>query len=228
VPRQPAQVHRGVRPAAARGGPFRAALSVALLDLDNAKRVNDRYRHAVGDATPQRLSALLYNLFRAEDIVGRSGNCARPVWDVARRGMARVASALEALREETFTAAGQPPVRVRFDACVAQHGLDGTDLRSLREAADDVLYRAKQEVTMATMRASRPCVGPHRSRHPLCVIPEGAGPVKWAGSCSRPDFAFSHAVWVNASEAWGSRIGRKADREAAVGLGGARRAGGCC
>ena len=63
---------------------------------------------------------------------------------------------------------------------------------------------------------------------PLCVIPEGAGPVKWAVSCGCPCFVFSDAVRVNASEAWGSRIGRKADREAAVGPGGPRRAGGCC
>jgi hypothetical protein len=44
---------------------------------------------------------------------------------------------------------------------------------------------------------------------PLCVIPEGAGPVNCAGSVGMASLLFSDAVWVNASEAWGSRIGRR-------------------
>jgi hypothetical protein len=39
---------------------------------------------------------------------------------------------------------------------------------------------------------------------------------------------FSPSSMGNAGEAWGSRIGRKANRVAAVGPGGSRRAGGCC
>jgi hypothetical protein len=41
------------------------------------------------------------------------------------------------------------------------------------------------------------------------VIPEGAGPVNSAGSSWLTFLVFSDAVWVNASEAWGSRIGRR-------------------
>lgn len=121
-------------------------LSFALLDLDNFKRINDRYGHVVGDTVLQRLAALLSQQFRSEDIVGRWGGeeIALGLHGMARTdGVARVATALEAMREEVFTAPGLPPLRVTFSAGVAEYGPDGGDLHGLYQAADTALYQAK-------------------------------------------------------------------------------------
>jgi len=48
-------------------------LSIALLDLDFFKRINDRHGHLVGDRVLMRLGRLLAGRFRAEDIRGRWG-----------------------------------------------------------------------------------------------------------------------------------------------------------
>ncbi|MGC9219853.1 MAG: diguanylate cyclase [Solirubrobacteraceae bacterium] len=56
--------------AAERLGPV---FSVAALDLDHFKLINDRYGHAAGDQVLIGIASLLSNLSRASDIVVRSG-----------------------------------------------------------------------------------------------------------------------------------------------------------
>ena len=51
----------------------RRPLSVALLDIDHFKRVNDTWGHPTGDRVLQSVSATLLRLVRREDIVGRLG-----------------------------------------------------------------------------------------------------------------------------------------------------------
>lgn len=48
-------------------------LSLAFVDLDHFKMVNDTYGHAVGDAVLQRVAAILRDNVRATDQVGRYG-----------------------------------------------------------------------------------------------------------------------------------------------------------
>jgi diguanylate cyclase (GGDEF)-like protein len=56
-----------------RANRFGHALSVAMLDLDNFKQVNDCLSHQVGDAVLIQISALMRENFRTVDIVGRYG-----------------------------------------------------------------------------------------------------------------------------------------------------------
>jgi diguanylate cyclase (GGDEF)-like protein len=48
-------------------------LSVAMLDIDNFKLVNDRHGHAVGDNVLRGLGERLRRDFRGNDVVGRWG-----------------------------------------------------------------------------------------------------------------------------------------------------------
>jgi diguanylate cyclase len=48
-------------------------LSVAMIDADHFKQINDRYGHALGDAVLQHLATLLKNSLRKSDVCGRMG-----------------------------------------------------------------------------------------------------------------------------------------------------------
>ena len=50
-----------------------ARLSLAMLDIDHFKKVNDTYGHAAGDSVLKSLSRLLRQRLRKSDIVGRYG-----------------------------------------------------------------------------------------------------------------------------------------------------------
>ncbi|MDY7016602.1 MAG: response regulator, partial [Cyanobacteriota bacterium] len=52
---------------------YNQPVALAVIDLDNFKRVNDRYGHATGDRVLQRLGQLLRLTFKSEDIVCRWG-----------------------------------------------------------------------------------------------------------------------------------------------------------
>jgi diguanylate cyclase (GGDEF)-like protein len=123
----------------------RQPLSLAELDLDQFKQINDRYGHAAGDAVLLRLGELMRRIFRGEDVVARWGGdeFVLAMYGMSREdGVQRVAETLEALRREDFSAEGinRP---VTFSAGVALFPDDGEDLRALYRAADDALYQAK-------------------------------------------------------------------------------------
>ena len=48
-------------------------LALAMIDLDNFKRVNDTYGHPVGDQVLRTLSLLLKQRLRRSDVIGRYG-----------------------------------------------------------------------------------------------------------------------------------------------------------
>lgn len=49
------------------------SVSIAIIDLDNFKRINDRYGHLTGDQVLRSLSIMLQSRLRASDFVGRYG-----------------------------------------------------------------------------------------------------------------------------------------------------------
>lgn len=121
-------------------------LSLAVLDLDHSKHINDHYGHAAGDAVLQRLAGLLQHAFRSEDIVSRWGGEALVVgmYGMTREdGVHRLAEVLETLRQEHFTGPDGTPFQVTFSAGVAEYPVDGPDLQSLYRAADQVRCEAK-------------------------------------------------------------------------------------
>ncbi|MGH2840198.1 MAG: response regulator [Solirubrobacteraceae bacterium] len=120
-------------------------LSLAQLDLDHFKQVNDRYGHDAGDAVLRRLGAVLRRVFRGEDVVARWGGeeFLVAMYGMSREdGVQRIAETLEMLRREDFGAEGIE-LPVTFSAGVAQFPDDGEDLRTLCRATDAALYVAK-------------------------------------------------------------------------------------
>jgi len=128
-----------------------APLTVAVLDLDHFKAINDRFGHAAGDQVLVRAAGLLLDVLRETDIVVRSGGeeflVLMPGTDAhaGRAGCERIRRALEGEAWERVA----PGLRVTASIGVASTEVPG-DLEALVSLADQRLYDAK--------RAGRNCV----------------------------------------------------------------------
>ncbi len=124
---------------------YRLPYSVAAINVDGLRSVNESCGHAVGDAVLRRLARLLRGGFRVEDVVGRWGG---EQFIVGAYGMEkddcvrRLHELLTTFRADTFRA-GEAEVRVGFSAGVSTLFTDGADLPSLIHAATDTLAQAK-------------------------------------------------------------------------------------
>ncbi len=121
-------------------------LSLAILDLDHFKQVNDQYGHAAGDQVLRYLGQLLHQLVRQEDVVGRWGGEEFIVgmYGISKQdGVRRLEEVLNRLHQFIFQDHSGQPFQVTFSAGVAQLPDDGSDLQRLYCLADKALYRAK-------------------------------------------------------------------------------------
>jgi diguanylate cyclase (GGDEF)-like protein len=122
-------------------GPF----SVAVLDLDHFKSINDRFGHDAGDRVLVRVAALLLAELRQADVVVRTGGEEFVVLMPAT-GANAAAACCERLRR----AIGDEPwdevvpgLGVTASVGLAS-GADGAALEALASLADDRLYAAKR------------------------------------------------------------------------------------
>ena len=136
------EAHRRARADAAR---YREPLSIALLDLDRFKAVNDRHGHATGDRVLLGAATVMESRFREGDVVARWGGEEFAVLmprTEPEGAVEAVKEVLERLAERTFRASdGTALAPVTFSAGVA----DGRDrLEKAMPEADRRLYRAKE------------------------------------------------------------------------------------
>lgn len=120
-------------------------LSVAMIDIDRFKRINDTYGHQAGDVVISALAHLLRHGLRISDIIGRYGGEEFLVLlpATAEEGAAKK---LDALRDEF----SQIPFRqldadfhASFSAGLATLQKDESS-QSIVARVDEALYRAKQ------------------------------------------------------------------------------------
>ena len=130
-------------PAAARDS---QPLSLALLDIDHFKQVNDRHGHAVGDHVLTAVAQLLRDNTRSGDVLARHGG-EEFVVVLPGMGAERAAEVCERLRKsvaacafaEHGLGAGAITVSIGLASAGSYH------LQGLLHAADVALYRAKRE-----------------------------------------------------------------------------------
>lgn len=122
-------------------------LSLALVDVDRFKLINDRHGHIAGDGVLAGIGRLLACRLRAEDLRGRWGG---EEFALLFAGAASdtMASVLERLRVELgqieFRSGDGSSFHVSFSAGLADLGPDGSTLEELLAAADRRLYAAKR------------------------------------------------------------------------------------
>ncbi len=121
-------------------------LSLALLDIDHFKKVNDVYGHEMGDRVLSYLGQLLNQSFRQEDVIGRWGG---EEFLIAMYGTTkeeesmRLKTILQQLNNYQFMTLDQKVFTITFSGGVAEFDQDGEDIQSLYQAADKALYQAK-------------------------------------------------------------------------------------
>ncbi len=127
-------------------------LTVALVDLDDFKQINDRYGHLVGDQVLRQFAQTVQRILRSTDLVARYGG-EEFLLVLNYSSEASAKQVLQRLLDEVsrtpMAVVDGQPVHTTFSAGIATH--NGTPderfstVHELLQAADNVLYGAKRE-----------------------------------------------------------------------------------
>ena len=123
------------------------ALTLALIDLDHFKRINDDLGHLAGDQVLRRFGALLREHVRADDLPARIGGeefallMPESDLDAAFESADRIR---QIIAEESFDAGGQT-LKLTISIGLACWDTSRDSVSALMRAADRALYRAKSE-----------------------------------------------------------------------------------
>jgi diguanylate cyclase (GGDEF)-like protein len=119
-------------------------MTVAILDLDHFKHINDTYGHQVGDEVLRHFADLASTALREVDILARWGGeeflllCPASTDIHAITGLNR----LRTLLQNSSLLPELPALKVTFSAGVA-HYMDGEAIKETIARADKALYQAK-------------------------------------------------------------------------------------
>ena len=120
-------------------------LSVALLDLDDFKRLNDEYGHDAGDEALIHVVRIIRDTMRSMDVVGRFGGEEFVVLlpdTSAEEAVSVVARLQKELTKRIFMYNNQK-LFITFSAGVATRA-DGEDMADTLKRADSAMYAAKK------------------------------------------------------------------------------------
>ncbi|MDQ4054284.1 MAG: diguanylate cyclase [Actinomycetota bacterium] len=146
-------------------------LSLALLDIDHVKRVNDTYGLGIGDLVLRRLADRVTQDFQGEDALARWGGDEIAILTVGMSGTEtrqRLTGILESIRGTAIVLPERPQssLSVSFSAGVAELGFHGDDLHTLTQAADAALHRAKRSGRGRVLVAEDETSTPPAARNP--------------------------------------------------------------
>ncbi|WP_119316429.1 EAL domain-containing protein, partial [Calidithermus terrae] len=132
--------------ALARARRSQQAVTLAYLDLDRFKEINDTLGHKVGDELLRLVADRIRNLSREADTQARLGGdeFALLLCDTDSRGASQVASRLLEALKQPFVVGGET-VHVGASIGLAVYPRDGETLDALTRAADIAMYQAKAE-----------------------------------------------------------------------------------
>ncbi|HEY3592459.1 MAG TPA: diguanylate cyclase response regulator [Polyangiaceae bacterium] len=143
----------------ARAGRAGTKLSVAVVDLDDFKRINDVYGHATGDRTLTAFAQAFRRGLRGYDMTYRYGGDEFVVL-LSGCDANGARAALLQLREEFGLMASDLPA-LTFSAGIAEFPRDGVSWKDLFDVADRNVRRAKSErhpcAVSVELRVAFPC-----------------------------------------------------------------------
>jgi diguanylate cyclase (GGDEF)-like protein len=160
--------------------------SVAIVDLDHFKSINDQYGHAMGDLVLTRVGQLIVSSLREADVFGRLGG---EEFVIMFPGLRRrdAAARLEALRvslRDDFARTQDDAVPVfTFSAGVDEYQM-GEPMENLMRRADTALYAAKAQGRNRVVSADQ--VPLEAQQAPVVPDADADGPA-WIRSTVRTD-----------------------------------------
>lgn len=119
-------------------------LCVAVLDVDNFKRLNDTYGHSAGDAALVHLAKVIKHTVRPTDVIARFGG-EEFVIILTETGQTEAVKVTERLQRELtrrFFLHNNERLLITFSAGVAEYRQGDSD-ESLFQRADKAMYQAK-------------------------------------------------------------------------------------
>lgn len=125
---------------------YESPLTIAILDLDNFKQINDTHGHAVGDQMLRLFATDVLSIFRHHDLVSRYGGEEFAVLlpNTDERGTLRALEKVRSRSMRTFYQhEGDAIPTPTFSAGVAVYAI-GESAEALINRADALLYEAKQ------------------------------------------------------------------------------------
>ena len=127
-----------------RAGRYKHPLSIAMLDLDLFKKVNDTFGHAVGDEALRRVTSTIQKALRKQDCVGRYGGEELTVIfpETSALDATMVGERIRAAVASLGLVDGGRPVPLTISVGVASWKL-GESLVDTLKRADAALYEAK-------------------------------------------------------------------------------------
>jgi len=128
---------------------YHQPLCVVIIDLDNFKRVNDQYGHAMGDRVLRRSAQIFQQMSRGEDVVARWGGeeFLIGMYGITKaQAKQRILQFLEVIKQERFVVPEKnESFHITFSAGIAAVPGDGNELHELCRLADEALYQAKKQ-----------------------------------------------------------------------------------
>ena len=126
----------------ARSTRYRHPLTLAYVDLDDFKTINDRFGHARGDAVLVAVARAMRRACRSTDVVGRVGGDEFVVL-FPETGREAAETALVKMRSRVEEAASQHGSRVTASIGSVSFARPPADVEALVHEADTVMYAVK-------------------------------------------------------------------------------------
>jgi diguanylate cyclase (GGDEF)-like protein len=150
-------------------------LSVALIDIDHFKDINDTFGHVAGDEVLREVAGALARSVRDVDLVARYGG---EEFAIVLPNCASAGALVVVERVRAAVAAVGGVAKVTVSAGIATGAGEGTDGYSLITAADEALYESK--------RAGRDRATLAFNDQPVLVLPPLTAPVAAAEATVSP------------------------------------------
>lgn len=122
------------------------SLAALMMDIDDFKKVNDRYGHLAGDQVLIDVSAAIQASLRKEDLLGRIGG-EEFAAILPKTGMFAVQKVAERILRKVaqgITSNGSQGIQITISIGIAQAGEADESLEGLLDRADQALYAAKR------------------------------------------------------------------------------------
>jgi diguanylate cyclase len=150
-----------------RSGRYGHPLTLAVIDADRFKSLNDNHGHSAGDMVLRKVAELLRDSCRQSDTAARYGGeefvVLLPETDI-EAARQKVESLRELVASTAFALSrsrGDQTVQVTISAGLATFPQDGSDERELFAAADERMFQAKKEGRNRVIASSEPVLTEH-------------------------------------------------------------------